>query len=46
MAERGAGGGDVVGVFRAIEWRFWFWFGLAGNDVVDRLFHLSLYYFQ
>lgn len=39
VAEGGAGGRDIVGVLGAVERRFWFWFCLLGNDVVDGLFH-------
>jgi len=45
VAEGGACGFDTGGEFRLIERLFGRWGILFGNDVIDRLFHLLLFFY-
>jgi len=45
MAEGGACRFDIGGEFRLIERLFRRWCVLFGNDVIDRLFHLLLFFY-
>lgn len=44
MAKGGAGWFDVRGKFRFIEGFFGWWVVLFGDDVIDGLFHLLLFF--